>query len=485
MTSIKDIIRSNSPILTGQIILKLRNAGWTQSDDALRQQISRIKDDNIFRLQGYFAHRQTLFYIKDDYNSDGFSEGLREAIKSDAKQYHYLLTALEFHRGLLPFEQLAAYGVNPVSRIKGHVSYGSAIEKLESLELVYANAEEVSLNEKRSNIKPNPRLGIAIQLVKDTLLLQYNDWARKLAFTSYDASSFYSPFGNFCFAFVAPSYISTLTKWKEGKLLPGYIVADILVNNNITVDHVEFFIKKVNILKAQKNTPNFLPFLLVDSVQPDALTSLKSNGIIVGFVNQLFGDEYSSLMKSLINTVVNAGAILKTNPEQFVDLIKKLKALVSGKTNNLRGDLFELAVGYYHSKMGCGTLDIGKLISNENLQREMDVYAVYGNKVVVAECKGHNYPVTKAEIETWRNEKVEVIRNWILNQPSLNDKEIHFQYWSTGGYNEDSKSLIESMELTKKYKVEFYDPVKIMQTSGLAKSKKFTEIMQDYFLKQS
>jgi hypothetical protein len=41
------------------------------------------------------------------------------------------------------------------------------------------------------------------------------------------------------------------------------------------------------------------------------------------------------------------------------------------------------------------------------------------------------------------------------------------------------------MELTKKYKVEFYDPIKIMQTSVLAKSKKFNDIMQDYFLKQS
>ncbi|RQO79328.1 hypothetical protein DBR40_02905 [Pedobacter sp. KBW01] len=423
--------------------------------------------------------------MKDDYNSDEFSEGLRDAIKSDAKQYHYLLNALEFHRGLLPFEQLASYSVNPISKVKGHVSYESAIEKLESLELVRNTSEEVSLNEVRSNIKPNPRLAMAIQLVKDTLLLQYNDWARKLALTSYDASSFYSPFGNFCFAFVAPSYITTLTKWKEGKLLPGYIVADIMVNNNITVDHVEFFIKKVDILKAQKNTPNFLPFLIVDSVDPDALNSLKSNGIIVGFINQLFGDEYSSLMKSLINTVVNAGAILKTNPEQFIDLIKKLKSLVSGKTNNLRGDLFELAVGYYHSKMGCGTLDIGKLITYEHLLREMDVYAVYGNKIVVAECKGYNYPVTKSEIETWRDDKLSVIRNWILDQPSLNDKEIHFQYWSTGGFSDDSKVVITSMESTKKYKVEFYDPIKITQTSGLAKSKKFNDIMQDYFLKQS
>jgi len=485
VTSIKDIIKSKSPILTGQIIKELRLAGWMQSDDALRQQISRTRDENIFRLRGYFANRQTLFYIKDDYNSVEFSEGLRAAIKSDAKQYNYILNALEFHRGSLPSEQLAAYTVNPVSNVKGHVTFDSAIEKLKTLELLNRYTDEnISLNESRSQIVSNQRLSMAIQLVKDTLLIQFNDWARKMALTSYDASSFYSPFGNFCFAFVAPSYVSTLTRWKDEKIAPGYLVADILVNNNITPDQVEFFIKKVDILKAQKNTPQFLPFLIVDSVDPEALNYLKSNGIIVGFVNQLFGDEYSALMKALINSVVNAGAILKKNPEQFLDLIKKLKSLVSGKTNNLRGDLFEMAVGYYHSKMGCGTLDIGKLISHEHLQREMDVYAVYGNKVVVAECKGYNYPITKSDIEIWRDEKIAVIRKWILDQPSLNDKEIHFQYWSTGGFSEDARTLIETMEATKKYNVDFFDPKKIMHTSGLAKSKKFNDIMQDYFLKQ-
>lgn len=485
MTSIKTIIKSKGPILTSHLIQEIKSAGSSLSDEAIRKQLSRFKDEDIYKLKGYFAHRQTLFYFKDDFYDEVFTYGLRSALKSDAKQYHYLITALEFHCGTLPKEQITAYGVNPIINVKGHVTIHSAIEKLRSLQLVSDDEAEISLNPQRTDVVANKRQSMAIQLVKDVLLLQFNDWARKLSMTAYDSSAFYSPFGNFCFAFVAPSYISTITTWSEKTLKPGFVVADILVGNTITVDHVEFFIKKVEILKSQKNTLKFLPFLIVDKLEPEALVKLKSNGIIIGFVNQLFGEEYTVLMNSLINTVVNAGAILKRNPEQFIDLLTKLKALVSGKTNNLRGDLFEMAVGYYHSKMGCGTLDIGKLITHEFLQREMDVYAVYGNKVVVAECKGYNYPMSKADLEIWLTDKVPIIRKWILNQPSLNDLEIHFQYWCTGGFTEDAEPFIEKMEATKKYSVEFFDAEKIVKISALAKSRKFNDIMNEYFIKQS
>lgn len=484
MTSILSIINSKGPILTSKLIEEMKLSGSTSTEDAIRKQLSRFSHDDIFKLRGYFSHRQTLFYNKDDFYTDAFSERLRDALKSDAKQYHYLITALEFHHGVISKQQFAAYSVNPLINVKGHVTFDSAIEKLKSLSLIAINGDDIKINEQRSPILVNNRQSMAIQLAKDILLLQFNDWARNIALTTYHASSFYSDFGNFCFAFVAPSYVSTITSWSNKVKKPGFLVADIIIGNTITSDQVEFFIKKTDILKSQKNTPKFLPFLIVDSIDQSALNLLKSNGVIIGFVNNLFGKEYTELMKSLINTVVNAGAILKRNPEQFIDLLIKLKALVSGKTNNLRGDLFEMAVGYYHSKMGCGTLDIGKIINHEGSQREMDVYAVYGNKIVVSECKGYNYPMTKSDIESWLSDKIPVIRKWILQQPSLNDKEIHFQFWCTGGFDDDAQELIDRVIITtKKHTLEFFDSKKILKTSAEAKSKKFTDILNEYFIK--
>lgn len=177
--------------------------------------------------------------------------------------------------------------------------------------------------------------------------------------------------------------------------------------------------------------------------------------------------------------------MLKKNPETFIKLLQQLTALVSGKTNNLKGDLFEMAVGYYHSKMGSGLLDIGKKIFQNNDQREMDVFAVYGNKVVVAECKAYNFQVDKSYIEEWVSEKIPVIRDWILSSPTIADKAIEFQYWATGGFDDSAWELINRIEpKTKKHKLEFLDQTRMLEKSKSAKSTKFTELINEYFFKE-
>lgn len=62
-----------------------------------------------------------------------------------------------------------------------------------------------------------------------------------------------------------------------------------------------------------------------------------------------------------MNLIENAGAILKTNPGQYLPLLENIEKLAIGKTNNLKGDLFEMTVGFYHGQL-CQSLEIGKNI---------------------------------------------------------------------------------------------------------------------------
>jgi hypothetical protein len=482
--NIESIILNKGPILTSEIIESMRTSGSILTDEAIRQKLSRLKD-GIYKVKGYFAHRQTLFFDPEIYGSEEYYNGLREALEKAGKQYAYIINAIDFHYGSLPISQAAAYGVNPIINTKGHVTFQTALDKLVALKIVGIANDEIRLHHHASRNSGNQKHARAIQLAKDVLLLQFSDWSRKIGVTAFNSAKYYSDFYNYSFAFVSPSYIGPLVKIEAGKIKPAFVVADILIGNKITVNQVDFFIKKVDILKSMKNVAPFIPFLIVDNVEPDALALLKSKGIVIGFVNQLFGSQYAELLEALVKGVTNAGAMLKKNPEHFIDLLTKLNALVTGKTNNLRGDLFEMAVGYYHSKMGCGILDIGKEIYWEMEQRELDVYALYGNKIVVAECKGYNSQVTKADIELWCSDKIPLIRNWILNAASLSDKEIVFQYWSTGGFDDEATALINVIEQkTKKHKLEFYDQAKMVEKSKEAKSKKFTEILNEYFIKE-
>lgn len=481
MTYLEKLITEKGPILSGDLIKVLTRGSNAISNDAARKRLSRIKGD-IFRLKGLFADGQILFYNKKIYGSLEYYEGLHGALKKSGKQYNIVLKMLQFHHGQLKLTHLPSYTVNTVLKLSGHVLFDSILKKLEGLNLIHVHEEYVSLSGYISH-NSNPKRAKAIEVAKNFILAQFNDWSRNIGLVSYNSSKFYSEFGKYQFNFVAPSYIGSLPSMATSKIIPAFVVADILVGNEVGVEEVEFIINKVSALKQQKRLAKFIPFIIVDSIEDtNTLHKLKANGIVLGFVNELFGDGYKELLNALINLVTNAGAILKRNPEAYLDLLTKLNKLVDGKTNNLRGDVFELAVGYYFARI-CRSIDIGKQINHNGEQREIDVYALFADKIVISECKGYNSRITKVEVETWLQKKVPIIHKWILDQPSLNNLTIIFEFWSTGGYDDDAKFLLDKSK-NSKYKVNAYTLEDMLQKAQETKSKKFTDILKSYYLKE-
>ena len=198
---------------------------------------------------------------------------------------------------------------------------------------------------------------------------------------------------------------------------------------------------------------------------------MREKGIVVDFVRQLFGPQCSELLRSLVNTVVNAAAILKKDPEQFVTLLEKIEKLAGGQTNNLRGDLFELAVGIYHSRKA-NSFDIGKRFNYEGLWKEIDVVVVYPDKIYIAECKDHRSLLNIEEVDAWLN-KISVARKYLLDIPPYAKLEFVAELWSTGGFSADALAKLKNVsEKTTKYKILYYDNDAILQKFKEIKSKK-------------
>jgi hypothetical protein len=204
----------------------------------------------------------------------------------------------------------------------------------------------------------------------------------------------------------------------------------------------------------------------------------------VASIKELFGRDYSELLKNLINTVTNAGAILKAEPEKYLQMMDKLTKLIDGKTNNLRGDLFELAVGFYFSKYS-QSLDIGKRVpvTDSNRTREIDVLARNENEICIVECKGYNYPVDVEYIEIYLSEKIKEIRGWLAITHS--DKRHRFEIWSTGGYTKEALVLLkETKDKVRKFDFDYLDQNDIKERANKLNSEKFKEILRDYYLKE-
>jgi hypothetical protein len=483
VTYIEKIIKEKGPILSSELLESLMNNEKTLSNDAARKRLSRT-GSNVFSVRGMFANGQKLFFHRDIYQKEEYYLGLREALEKAGKQYNTILKSLEYHFGSISAKHLASYSNNPINKLKGHLLFQSALIKLKDLNLVRFYDDYIHLSEDITDKKINHRYAKGVEIAKSFILLQFNDWARKIGMISYNSSKFHSDFGGYQFNLVAPSYIASLTKFSSNTIIPAFVIADILIGNTINGSDVDFFINKINVLKSQKNLANFIPILIVDSIENEALNKLKSHGIIIGFTEQLFGSEYKDLLDSLINLVTNAGAILKKNPEAYLDLMNKLNKLVDGKTNNLRGDLFEFAVGYYHGQLS-KSIDISKSIIFEGLQREIDVLSVYQNNITISECKGYNKQASKEDIEIWLGEKVPIIRKWLLSQNLSDGKEIIFEYWSTGGFTPEANSLlIERKSSTKKYTIITYNLDEMIFLAKKNRLKKFTEVLRNYYTKE-
>jgi hypothetical protein len=393
------------------------------------------------------------------------------------------MAALEFHNGYLDSSHLPTYGFCPIEKLKGHKLYQAYKEQLLQFSFIRIADNNFQLNSdfNLSGIA-DFRKYKAEETARNLVLSQFMSWARSIGLISYNTGTFYSNFGKFQWCFTCPAYVNGIREFKDNIVKPFFVVADVLIGKEATERNVNYFIEKVKILNAQKNLSRFMPFLIVESLNEGAFKILKENGIVIGFINKLFGKEYAELLGALVNTILNAGAILKKNPDHFLDLIRRIDKLVEGKTNNLRGDLFELAVGYYHKHSK--SLDIGKEVSLSDGLGEIDVFAVYPDRIVVAECKGYKNKITLSEVEEWLT-KLSKVRKWMLDIEPYREKQLIGEYWSTGGFEDDAFLKIKNVsEKTKKYKIEYFDQSGILGKFRELKSKRVLDTLKQYFFNE-
>lgn len=473
--TIQEYLLSNGPTLSSDLINYFQKEGL--SSEAIRKRLSRISEP-IYKIQGFFKDNQTFFYHIDHYNDDRFFESLRSALKSSAKKYYAIVVAMEYHNGYIRKEDLASYSFSPVNNLKSHKKFSSVINDLIQLKIIQEENEYYRLLGSISSRETNNfNYYKAVELSKEVICNQFYNYTRSIGLISYEKGKFNSEFAKFQFCFTAPSYITGLVKFST-KIQPAFVVADVLLGNKNDESSIDFFLQKVKIIKTQ-TTNNFLPFLITDVLTQEAFKKLKESGIIIGLVNKLFGEEYEELLKSLISVVTNAGTILKTNPDAYLQLLLQLNKLVDGKTNNLRGDLFELAVGYYYSNL-CQSLDIGKKINYQGNYKEVDVYTTFQDKFIICECKAYKTKIELKIAENWLSEKVSFIYKGIREYNY--DKEIIFEFWSTSGFTDDAILFLkEKQQSLRKYKIEFYSETEILEKARKSKANKIVEIMREYF----
>jgi hypothetical protein len=485
VTNIIQYIENQGPMLSGELEELLIKTESISKENA-RKRIQRLKSP-IHKLKGFFSASQSLLYHSDTYNSEIFFTSIKVAFEKAGKRYSAIVTALIYHGGIIAKRDLANYSFSPIKHTKGHVTFESIIKNLQKLNiLVDYDDNHYQLNSKISSLDSDLRYYKAIEFSKNLLLQQFNSWARNVGIVSFAKGDYNTEVSNFQFAYTAPTYINGLVQYKDNKPKPGFLVADILLGKDVIyIKEVEFLIQKIKIIRAINPSLRLFPVFITEGVEVNAFNSLKKLGVMVASIKEIFGENYYELLNSLINTIVNAGSVLKTNPEKYIELMLQLTKLVDGKTNNLRGDLFELAVGYYYGQT-CKYLEVGKKvrIDGEFRPREIDVFAIYSEELKLIECKGYNYAIDDEYILSYLNEKIPALKRW-LDKSTFTQRKYTFEIWSTGGFTENATNLLEKAKMnTKKYSVNFLNKKSILDRANELSTNKFVTILKDYYFKE-
>lgn len=485
MQGLQRILKKDGPMLSGRLGEKLAD----EEDiglEAARQRICRAGPPIRRTTLGY-KNNQSFVYLQEHLNSDRYWNAMKLSLKNSSKAYYALLNSCFFHSGFAKKAQLAAYGFSPVKKLKRHFLYSSIIDELQKNGLISVfDDETLEVNDKLFQQSSYNQFR-AIEIAKTHVMQNFHDRMRNLNFVSFDTGkclSEHAEFGKFQWGFTSPSYLNGLKERKGEKYLPGFIVADILIGKKVAKIDIEFFLQKIAILQQTKVRP-FIPFLICDNVEEKTFKRLKSQGIAIGRVRELFGTTYAEALQLLIRTITNATTIANTDPDQFVELCKKMST-VDGKFGSMKGDLFEFVVAYFYS-LSHVPLEIGRIIREPELQKskEIDVFVKGSNMSRVVECKAHDSPLNEPEVKKWLTENIPVIRKWILSQDDYKRKKLVFELWSTSGFASDALELLKKhAKSVKLYDIKYFNGSDIAKKFESSEYKKIYDLLMHYFVSE-
>jgi hypothetical protein len=477
MTTIFQILQKNGPLLSSELARQLHVSNSIPYNTA-SQRVAR--DKSIEKIKGFFISSQSLCYLPEHKEDNFLFQRLSEAMFENGKKYWHCLNAIKLHGGIISRKYLECYTNYPVLPLKSHLPFDVVMQNFISQDILIYNEDYYMFSPKFAQTKISSISYRTIELIKDNILSDFNSLTKNIGLISYKTGKPFSEFGKFRWGFKGVSNVTGLMQNDKN----GFLLADIIVGAPLYQNDIDFFIQKLKYIQSFKNASKIIPFLLVDNLDKEALLALKKNGIVVGFINELFGQKYADTLQELITILNNAGASLKKSPEQYLNLIKQLKKYNEGLVNNIRGALFEFLIGHIHSINSNSSVDLGREIYENFARHEIDVQATYPDKIIIAECKSQKSEIDIDVIEKWSGKKIPAFKKWFDRQETLKNKKLEFEFWSTSGYTEKALEKLNHLSSTsERYKVTYFTGIDIRNKAMEMNNKKLKEAIDGFFLK--
>lgn len=425
---------------------------------AARQRISRAGPE-VKRLGHLPFQRQARFlYLQGDFASPWYWRNLYKAIYDTNGAYAKALGAVHA-RGALPLEHFKIACGAPIAQ-KKHISASTVLERLVAANVLMIDTlpglgkcvmtkqafDTFMPDDEKLAAKTRSRL-----IAEGILLNSIKEWLRRLAFASYNSikvrtgTDVAPPMvGTFAWDITAPSYISALTTWQKGKIKPGLAVCDVLLNDEVVLQHIEPFLYKVKSLHALKNVGRVMFIFVAQRYDNASFKALRTAGVVPATPESLFGRDIAEAFRELVGTLTDA-AMGTLDPVKFDELFNKLGKL-EGAVGNMRGAFFELLVAEIVRKKSPAHIQLNKICSGKDGMAEVDVWELKEGIIArMIECKGMSPGtiVSDDEIGLWLTTRITRVRHHLSKTLNWQGPKPRFELWTSGKLSEAAQERID------------------------------------------
>lgn len=452
------------PMTTSRAAQILQEHGGL-SAEAARQRVSRRRE-TVRTLHGLpFPKRARFIYLDQQFGTDNYWSALIQSIHDANPAYAAALGGLRA-RGDLALDKHFEIICGSPTLQKGQLASSVVLQRLVSVKLLEVLDIEgigacVALAHSSSERIHQARRLRARLMTEGVLLDAIRSWAGRMNLVSPKTTRIRDEhpaprFSTFRFDLTGPSYLQPLIRFSSSQLDPGFLVADVLLGEELDTTMVSAFLRKCSMLSGLKKVRPFLPMLVADSFTADALRLCRSKGVIATRPETVFGQDVAKALEDLLQTLTHAAS---ATPSQIEGLFRRLSS-VEGAAGNLRGALFELIVGHCVRELEGGSVDLGLIVTDiKNGKRaEIDVRLIKQRQIKVYECKGYQPEsmVPLKEIEQWLREKIPTIYSALRQQEQFSGATIGFEFWTCGWIDEEAlKCLREAQTTTRKYTIDW------------------------------
>lgn len=490
---ILNFLKTKGPSRSSKIVTMLKGH-LRISEEAARQRVSRI--GSPVKKISVLPKTEKFLYLAEHKESKIFFDNLYQALRETNAIYSIALDGMKNRGGIVEATEFNVVSGAPIA-LKKQVSSDHVAEKLLELELIekieYEGGEFYILKDARA-VGTKWKEHKSYSLIEKIVLIHLGDWARKINLASYNCIAIRGEnekreVGAFRFDLTAPSYLfpfKTQNLNNNKKKTHGFLAADVFANKIESEGNIEFFIRKVNLLKASHVGNKLLPLLIAPNFETKAFKKARKHGIIVTTPKDLFGENVEKALKELLDLLQTMALKTDSNFENIISFLDSVSKKIEGTAINLIGDLFEMISLYLANTKAKGVEHSVMATDKEGNRAEIDVLKIIDeSECVTIECKGkrRGAEIGLSEIEKWLK-SLPIFKSYLCEKRGFEGDKISFEFWTTSTFSKDALALLKEEKYKRKRNlIDWKEGKNILELARHRKQKKIVDILNEQYFK--